>query len=110
MPVSPIGNMNYINQNVGVRSHNVSTELAKESFASVANLAQFKEAQDKVDKKLERVSETHEIENRVEEKKEEEKQNKNSFFAKDEEKEEEENESSLAYENKEQRTGLDLRI
>lgn len=92
MPVSSLGNINFINQNVGVHSNHLSNELAKDGFASLSNMQNFNEIRQKVDKKLERVNKSSKSHNTVNEKQENEqsKRDKNSFFANDEEKKQDE--------------------
>ncbi len=43
MPVSPLGNINYINQNMAYPATQASNELAKEGFAATLNMAEFNE-------------------------------------------------------------------
>ncbi len=43
MPVSPIGNMNFVNQNMAYPATQASNELAKEGFAATLNMAEFNE-------------------------------------------------------------------
>ena len=92
MPVSPVGNMNFINQNMAYPATQVSNELAKEGFAATLNMAEFNE-KEKTLNKLEKVNETHEIKEEIKEKNEqEEKKKKHKQEAKtdDEENSEEE--------------------
>lgn len=77
MAVGPVGNMQFVAQNAALPSTQASNELAKESFASIANLAEFN-AKEKAVEKLEKVAETEDIKNEVEEKNEEEKSQQNS--------------------------------
>ncbi|EAH5333509.1 hypothetical protein P3136_001272 [Campylobacter jejuni] len=93
MPVSPLGNVNYINQNMAYPATQVSNELAKEGFAATLNMAEFNE-KEKTLNKLEKVNEIHEIKEEFKEKAEqEEKKKKHNQEAKtsdDEENEEDE--------------------
>lgn len=67
MPVSPLGNVNYINQNMAYPATQASNELAKEGFAATLNMAEFNE-KEKTLNKLEKVNETHEIKEEIKEK------------------------------------------
>lgn len=89
MPVGPIGNMNFINQNMAYPATQASNELAKEGFAANINMAEFKEKEKSIEK-LEKVVQTHEISDAVEEKKEEEKKKKHRQNLQDSEEESEE--------------------
>ncbi|MBS4281079.1 hypothetical protein [Campylobacter vulpis] len=87
MPVSPIGNMNYINQNMAYPATQMSNELAKEGFAANLNLSEFSE-KEKTIEKLEKVAKSHEVDEEIKEKaNEEEKKKKHE----ENEKEDEEN-------------------
>lgn len=72
MAITPVGNMQFVAQNAALPSAQASNELAKESFASMANLAEF-QAKEKAVEKLEKIAQTEDIKNEVEEKNEEEK-------------------------------------
>ncbi|TEY02755.1 hypothetical protein [Campylobacter sp. US33a] len=71
MPVSPIGNLNFVNQNAALPATQVGNELAKESFAALANLNEFTQKEKVVDK-LEKVAKSHEINEEVKERADEE--------------------------------------
>ncbi|MDO4674763.1 hypothetical protein [Campylobacter sp.] len=75
MPVGPIGNMNFIHQNMAYPATQASNELAKEGFAAHLNMTEFKEKERALEK-LEKVVQTQETSDAVEEKKEEEKKKK----------------------------------
>ncbi|HDZ5065599.1 TPA: hypothetical protein RTH03_000952 [Campylobacter jejuni] len=75
MPVSPLGNVNYINQNMAYPATRVSNELAKEGFAATLNMTEFNE-KEKTLNKLEKVNETHEIKEEIKEKAEQEEKKK----------------------------------
>ncbi|TKX30552.1 hypothetical protein [Campylobacter estrildidarum] len=75
MPVSPIGNMNFVNQNMAYPAAQASNELAKEGFSATLNMAAAKE-QEKVLDKLEKVNETHDIKEEIKEKAEQEEKKK----------------------------------
>lgn len=75
MPVSPIGNMNFINQNMTYPATQASNEIAKEGFAALANMAEFNE-KEKTLNKLEKVNEAHEIKEEIKEKAEQEEKKK----------------------------------
>ena len=96
MPVSPIGNMNFINQNMAYPATQMSNELAKEGFAANVNLSEFME-KEKAIEKLEKVAKSHEVDEEIKEKAEEEEKKKRH------EKEEEENEGEE--ENNEEESG-----
>lgn len=93
MPVSPLGNVNYINQNMAYPATQASNELAKEGFAATLNMSEFNE-KEKTLNKLEKVNETHEIKEEVKEKAEQEKKKKHSQEAKTNKKNEEETKES----------------
>ncbi len=78
MPVSPIGNMNFVNQNMAYPATQASNELAKEGFAATLNMAEFNE-KEKTLNKLEKVNETHEIKEEIKEKAEQEEKRKNTI-------------------------------
>lgn len=78
MPVSPLGNINYINQNMAYPATQASNELAKEGFATTLNMAEFNE-KEKTLNKLEKVNETHEIKEEIKEKAEQEEKRKNTI-------------------------------
>ncbi|EOI4811714.1 hypothetical protein ACMT8Z_001987, partial [Campylobacter coli] len=50
MPVSPIGNMNFVNQNMAYPATQASNELAKEGFAAMLNMAEFNEKEKTLNK------------------------------------------------------------
>ncbi len=81
MPVSPLGNINYINQNMAYPATQASNELAKEGFAATLNMAEFNE-KEKTLNKLEKVNEIHEIKEEIKEKSEQEKKKKHNQEAK----------------------------
>lgn len=93
MPVSPLGNVNYINQNMAYPATQASNELAKEGFAATLNMSEFNE-KEKTLNKLEKVNETHEIKEEIKEKAEQEKKKKHSQEAKTNKKNEEETKES----------------
>lgn len=93
MPVSPLGNVNYINQNMAYPATQASNELAKEGFAATLNMSEFNE-KEKTLNKLEKVNETHEIKEEIKEKAEQEKKKKHSQEAKTNKKNEEESKES----------------
>ncbi|WP_139471191.1 hypothetical protein [Campylobacter armoricus] len=72
MPISPIGGVNYANQNAPVHSAQISNDLAKESFVNLVNMSEF-QAKEKAVEKLEKVNQTHEVSDEVKERQEEEK-------------------------------------
>lgn len=98
MPVSPIGNMNFVNQNMAYPATQASNELAKEGFAASLNMAAFNE-KEKALNKLEKVNETHEIKEEIKEKAEQEekkkKQKQEAKDNKDEDLEEQKEEASF---------------
>ncbi|EIM1029417.1 hypothetical protein LMQ51_001298 [Campylobacter coli] len=98
MPVSPIGNMNFVNQNMAYPATQASNELAKEGFAASLNMAAFNE-KEKALNKLEKVNETHEIKEEIKEKAEQEerkkKQKQEAKDDKDEDLEEQKEEASF---------------
>lgn len=75
MPVSPIGNMNFVNQNMSYPATQASNELGKEGFAALANMAEFNE-KEKVLNKLEKVNQTQEVQEEIKEKTEQEEKKK----------------------------------
>ncbi|AJC93321.1 hypothetical protein CSUB8523_1849 [Campylobacter subantarcticus LMG 24377] len=92
MPISPIGGVNYANQNAPVHSAQVSNELAKDSFATLVNMSEF-QAKEKAVEKLEKVNQTHEVSDEIKERQEEEKKHsKHHQEQEDEEQEDKEQE------------------
>lgn len=87
MPVSPIGNMNYINQNMAYPATQMSNELAKEGFAANLNLSEFSE-KEKTIEKLEKVAKSHEVDEEIKEKAEEEEKKKKHEENEEDDKEE----------------------
>lgn len=75
MPVSPLGNMNFVNQNMNYPATQVSNELGKEGFAAIANMAEFNE-KEKALSKLEKVNQTQELQKEIKEKTEQEEKRK----------------------------------
>ncbi|MBZ7938847.1 hypothetical protein H2278_03550 [Campylobacter sp. W0018] len=75
MPVSPLGNMNFINQNMAYPATQASNELAKEGVSAALNMAAAKE-EEKVIDKLEKVNEAHDIKEEIKEKAEQEEKKK----------------------------------
>jgi len=107
MPVSPIGNMNFINQNMAYPSTQMSNEIAKEGFAAMMNLNEFNEKEKIVDK-LQKVNQSQEIDEQVKEKTEEEQEKKHK---KQEQKDENDNDKEDEEENESSQTHhLDLSI
>ncbi|WP_279176718.1 hypothetical protein [Campylobacter insulaenigrae] len=72
MPISPLGGINFANQNAPVHSAQLGNELAKDSFATLVNMSEF-QAKEKTIEKLEKVSETHEVDDEIKERQKEEK-------------------------------------
>ncbi|EAJ0477128.1 hypothetical protein ACM1FL_000780 [Campylobacter coli] len=89
MPVSPIGNMNFVNQNMAYPATQASNELAKEGFAATLNMAEFNE-KEKTLNKLEKVNETHEIKEKAEQEEKKKKHNQEAKTSDDEKNEEDE--------------------
>lgn len=89
MPVSPLGNINYINQNMAYPATQASNELAKEGFAATLNMAEFNE-KEKTLNKLEKVNETHEIKEKAEQEEKKKKHNQEAKTSDDEKNEEDE--------------------
>lgn len=104
MPVSPLGNVNFVNQNVSYQSTQVSNEVAKEGFATLMNMAEFNE-KEKAAAKLEKVNESLEVQEEIKEKSEEEKRKKEERQAKKEQTEEEK-ENSQTEENNETKESI----
>lgn len=116
MPISPLGNIHFVNQNVGVTSTQVGNELAKEGFANLANLQEF-EAKEKIVDKLEKVAQTNEIQEEIKEKEDDEetkkrKQNKQQSKenASDKDLSTEEEQEESAFKNSHKINHLDLSI
>ncbi|HEB9416860.1 TPA: hypothetical protein RZK59_001391 [Campylobacter coli] len=111
MPVSPIGNMNFVNQNMAYPATQASNELAKEGFAASLNMAAFNE-KEKALNKLEKVNETHEIKEEIKEKTEqEEKKKKQKQEAKDEKDEDlEEQKEEASFKNAQSIHHIDISI
>ncbi|EAI3517200.1 TPA: hypothetical protein RXN25_001550 [Campylobacter coli] len=111
MPVSPIGNMNFVNQNMAYPATQASNELAKEGFAASLNMAAFNE-KEKALNKLEKVNETHEIKEEIKEKTEqEEKKKKQKQEAKDDKDEDlEEQKEEASFKNAQSIHHIDISI
>ncbi len=111
MPVSPIGNMNFVNQNMAYPATQASNELAKEGFAASLNMAAFNE-KEKALNKLEKVNETHEIKEEIKEKAEqEEKKKKQKQEAKDDKDEDlEEQKEEASFKNAQSIHYIDISI
>ncbi|EAI2978373.1 hypothetical protein HFW12_000971 [Campylobacter jejuni] len=111
MPVSPIGNMNFVNQNMAYPATQASNELAKEGFAASLNMAAFNE-KEKALNKLEKVNETHEIKEEIKEKAEqEEKKKKQKQEAKDDKGEDlEEQKEEASFKNAQSIHHIDISI
>ena len=56
MPISPLGGINFANQNAPVHSAQLSNELAKDSFATLVNMSEF-QAKEKAIEKQQKVKE-----------------------------------------------------
>ncbi|EAL8416322.1 hypothetical protein HB514_001779 [Campylobacter coli] len=112
MPVSPIGNMNFVNQNMAYPATQTSNELAKEGFAASLNMTVFNE-KEKALNKLEKVNETHEIKEEIKEKAEqEEKKKKQKQEAKKDDKDEnlEEQTEEASFKNAQSIHHIDISI
>ncbi|EJC3018730.1 hypothetical protein MYU99_001430 [Campylobacter coli] len=111
MPVSPIGNMNFVNQNMAYPATQASNELAKEGFAASLNMAAFNE-KEKALNRLEKVNETHEIKEEIKEKAEqEEKKKKQKQEAKDDKDEDlEEQKEEASFKNAQSIHHIDISI
>ncbi|ECH3697513.1 TPA: hypothetical protein R9D36_000633 [Campylobacter coli] len=111
MPVSPIGNMNFVNQNMAYPATQASNELAKEGFAASLNMAAFNE-KEKALNKLEKVNETHEIKEEIKEKAEqEEKKKKQKQEVKDDKDEDlEEQKEEASFKNAQSIHHIDISI
>lgn len=110
MPVSPIGNMNFVNQNMAYPATQASNELAKEGFAASLNMAAFNE-KEKALNKLEKVNETHEIKEEIKEKAEQEKKKKQKQEAKDDKDEDlEEQKEEASFKNAQSIHHIDISI
>ena len=72
MAVTPLSNIQFVSQNAALPSTHASNELAKESFASMANLAEF-QAKEKAVEKLDKVAQSDEVQDEIKEKADEEK-------------------------------------
>ncbi|EAI9960933.1 hypothetical protein C5441_06445 [Campylobacter coli] len=112
MPVSPIGNMNFVNQNMAYPATQASNELAKEGFTASLNMAAFNE-KEKALNKLEKVNETQEIKEEIKEKAEqEEKKKKQKQEAKKDDKDEnlEEQTEEASFKNAQSIHHIDISI
>ncbi len=111
MPVSPLGNVNYINQNMAYPATQVSNELAKEGFAATLNMAEFNEKERTLNK-LEKVNEIYEIKEEIKEKSEQEKKKKHNQEAKtsDDEKNEEDESKDPNFKDAQSIHRLDMSI
>ncbi|MCV3426827.1 hypothetical protein L8W60_06135 [Campylobacter lari] len=94
MPISPIGGVNYANQNAPVHSAQISNELAKDSFATLVNMSEF-QAKEKAVEKLEKVNQTHEVSDEVKERQEEERKHSKHHQEQEQEDEDEQEEQEV---------------
>ncbi|WP_139452582.1 hypothetical protein [Campylobacter armoricus] len=94
MPISPIGGVNYANQNAPVHSAQISNDLAKESFANLVNMSEF-QAKEKAVEKLEKVNQTHEVSDEVKERQEEERKHSKHHQEQEQEDEDEQEEQEV---------------
>ncbi|MBZ7935711.1 hypothetical protein H2279_03505 [Campylobacter sp. B0100352/1] len=112
MPVSPLGNMNFINQNMAYPAAQASNELAKEGVSAALNMAAVQE-EEKVIDKLEKVNETHDIKEEIKEKAEQEekkKKHKQELEKSDQEDVSEENEEEENFKNAQSIHRIDMSI
>lgn len=109
MPVSPLGNLNFINQNVGAVSTQASNEAAKEGFANMANLAEFA-AKEKAVEKLEKVAQSQEVQDEVKERADEEEKQKHAKEEQEHNKNEDEVSEEDEFKNTHKLHRLDLSI
>ena len=77
MAVTPLSNIQFVSQNAALPSTHASNELAKESFASMANLAEF-QAKEKAIEKLDKVAQSDEVQDEIKEKDDDETNEKNA--------------------------------
>lgn len=84
MAITPLSNIQFVSQNAALPSTQASNELAKESFASMANLAEF-QAKEKAVEKLEKVAQSDEVQDEIKEKADEEQGKKRKRQAKKDE-------------------------
>ncbi len=72
MAITPLGNSTFVNQNAALPSVQASNELAKESFAAMANLAEF-QAKDKSVERIDKATPSDEVQEEIKERADEEK-------------------------------------
>lgn len=87
MAITPLSNIQFVSQNAALPSTQASNELAKESFASMANLAEF-QAKEKAVEKLEKVAQSDEVQDEIKEKADEEQEKKRKRQAEKDKKDE----------------------
>lgn len=92
MAITPLSNIQFVSQNAALPSTHASNELAKESFASMANLAEF-QAKEKAIEKLDKVAQSDEVQDEIKEKADEEQEKQKKRHAKKDETNEEKNSS-----------------
>lgn len=92
MAITPLSNIQFVSQNAALPSTHASNELAKESFASMANLAEF-QAKEKAIEKLDKVAQSDEVQDEIKEKADEEQEKRKKRHAKKDETNEEKNSS-----------------
>ena len=109
MAITPLGNIQFVSQNAALPSTHASNELAKESFASMANLAEF-QAKEKAVEKLEKVAQSDEVQDEIKEKADEEQEKKRRRRAKKDEAKEKNANSSEEQSEESQIHRLDLSI
>lgn len=94
MALGPLGNLHFVSQNAALASTQASNELGKESFASLANMAEF-QSKEKLIAKLEKVAQSNEVQKEIKEKAEEEKKKKKNQADLAQAKEEDETQTEL---------------
>lgn len=109
MAITPLSNIQFVSQNAALPSTHASNELAKESFASMANLAEF-QAKEKAVEKLDKVAQSDEVQDEIKEKADEEQEKRKKRHAKEDEANEEKSNSSEEESEQTQIHRLDLSI
>lgn len=84
MAITPLSNSTFVSQNAALPSVQTANELAKESFASMANLAEF-QAKEKAVERLDKVAQSDEVQDEIKEKADEEQEKRRKKREKDDE-------------------------
>lgn len=83
MAITPLSNSTFVSQNAAVASTQVANERGKESFAALANLAEF-QGKDKSVERIDKATPADEVQEEIKDKREEESSKRRKKDDKDE--------------------------